>query len=102
MEYGLVWSLLVHMLNNAFSSGLLAKYMPLAPEVVRIGLGLLMILVLLIGVVGLLFKIRALRDYCRSNRAAKGIYASWSAPWFLLFCLACLLMALSEFVPGLA
>ena len=102
MEYGLVWSLLVHMLNNAFSSGLLAKYMPLVPEVVRIGLGLLMILVLLIGVVGLLFKIRTLRDYCRSNRAPKGIYASWSAPWFLLFCLACLLMALSEFVPGLA
>ncbi|PXY88850.1 hypothetical protein DKK68_01425 [Bifidobacterium asteroides] len=102
MEYGLVWSLLVHMLNNAFSSGLLAKYMPLAPEVVRIGLGLLMILVLLIGVVGLLFKIRTLRDYCRGNRASKGIYASWRAPWFLLFCLACLLMALSEFVPGLA
>ena len=43
MEYGLVWSLLVHMLNNAFSSGLLAKYMPLAPEVVRIGLGLSLI-----------------------------------------------------------
>lgn len=102
MEYGLVWSLLVHMLNNAFSSGLLAKYMSLAPEVVRIGLGLFMILVLLIGVVGLLFKIRALRDYCRSNRAPKGIYASWKAPWLLLFCLACLLMALSEFVPGLA
>ena len=101
MEYGLVWSLLVHMLNNVFSSGLLAKYMPLAPEVIRIGLGLLMMLVLLIGVVGLLLKLRALRDYCRINCAPKGIYASWRAPWFLLFCLACLLMALSEFVPGL-
>lgn len=101
MEYGLIWSLLVHVLNNAFSSGLLARYMPLVPAGVRVGLGLLLMLVLLAGLIGLVIKFRAIRDYCRSNRAPKGIYASWRAPWFLLFCLACLLMALGEFVPGL-
>lgn len=101
MEYGLVWSLVLHIFNNGVYSGILPRVMQSVPDEVRIGVGVVILVVLLAGVIGMVVKARTLVGYCRRNRAPKGIYASWLAPWFLIFLIVCLGMAVAELVPGL-
>lgn len=100
MEYGLVWSLVLHIFNNGVYSGLLPRVMQSVPEGVRIGVGVAILVVLLAGVIGMVAKVRPLVGYCRRNRVPKGIYASWLAPWCLIFLILCLGMAVGELIPG--
>lgn len=100
MEYGLVWSLFLHIFNNGVYTGILPRIMQDVPEVVRIGVGAFIMIVLLAGLIGLVLKIKPLVHYCRNNKAPRGIYASWLSPWFLVFVLLCLGMALAELIPA--
>ena len=102
MEYGLVWSLVLHIFNNGIYSGLLPRVMESVPAEIRIGVGVVILMVLLAGVIGMVVKARSLVEYCKSNRAHKGVYASWLTPWFLIFLAVCLVMAVVELIPGWA
>lgn len=102
MEYGLVWSLVLHIFNNGIYSGILPRVMESVPAEIRIGVGVVILMVLLAGVIGMVVKARSLVEYCKGNRAPKGVYASWLAPWFLIFLVVCLVMAVVELIPGWA
>lgn len=101
MEHGLVWSLVLHMVNNLVFSDLPSTYLPLLPAPLRLVLLLAASLVFLTGLAGLVGHGRVVLTYCRTYRAVKGVYASWLSPWFLVFCLGCLVLAVGEYLPGL-
>lgn len=98
-EYGLVWSIALHITNNFVFSDLFSRLLTLMPENAQniVGYGLYIV----VGVGSLLYlvlRFRDIRGYMKANRSPQGtVAACWSSPWFLVFLGLSLLFA---FVTG--
>lgn len=86
-EYGLVWSIALHITNNFVFSDLLSRLLAVMPQTAQdvVGFGLY----ILVGIGSLLYLILRrgkIREYMQTNRSLKGTLAAcWSSPWFLVF-----------------
>ena len=86
-EYGLVWSIALHITNNFVFSDLLSRLLAVMPQTAQnvVGFGLY----ILVGIGSLLYLILRrgkIREYMQTNRSLKGTLATcWSSPWFLVF-----------------
>lgn len=101
LEYGLIWAIGARVVGDLLFSGLPNRYLMSASRTARL-LVLAVALVLMLAGLLMFFLHRAsLLDYRRRYRAPRGTYASWRQPWFLLYLLLCLLLAIFKFVPGL-
>lgn len=86
-EYGLVWSIALHITNNFVFSDLFSRLLTLMPENTQniVGFGLY-ILVGLGSLLYLVLRFRSIRGYVQANRSPQGtVAACWSSPWFLTF-----------------
>ncbi|MEJ5921696.1 CPBP family intramembrane glutamic endopeptidase [Bifidobacterium thermophilum] len=86
-EYGLVWSIALHITNNFVFSDLFSRLLTLMPENAQniVGFGLY-ILVGLGSLLYLVLRFRNIREYMKANRSPQGtVAACWSSPWFLVF-----------------
>lgn len=98
-EYGLVWSIALHITNNFVFSDLFSRLLTVMPENAQniVGYGLY----IAVGVGSLLYlvlRFRDIRGYMKANRSPQGtVAACWSSPWFLVFLGLSLLFA---FVTG--
>lgn len=97
MEYGLVWSIVAHILANIGYSGLVVTWLSKDPVQVRGGAALVGGLIVLAGLVILVGRFPSLLAYARRYRAPKGVYASWRQFWFIVFCLCSLAVAVFQF-----
>lgn len=98
-EYGLVWSIALHITNNFVFSDLFSRLLTVMPENAQniVGFGLY-ILVGLGSLLYLVLRFRDIRGYMKANRSPQGtVAACWSSPWFLVFLGLSLLFA---FVTG--
>ena len=86
-EYGLVWSIALHITNNFVFSDLFSRLLTVMPENAQniVGYGLY----IAVGVGSLLYlvlRFRDIRGYMKANRSPQGtVAACWSSPWFLVF-----------------
>ncbi|WP_190972546.1 CPBP family intramembrane glutamic endopeptidase [Bifidobacterium myosotis] len=101
MEYSLVWSIALHIFNNAVLSGVVDTL--LAGQLSDTGYTVYSIILMLVGVLGaaIVFAVygKGLVRYRRTHRSAPGTYASWASPTFIVFVVAnVILTALSLFV----
>lgn len=101
MEYSLVWSIALHIFNNAVLSGVVDTL--LAGRLSDTGYTVYSIILMLVGVLGaaIVFAVygKGLVRYRRTHRSAPGTYASWASPTFIVFVVAnVILTALSLFV----
>ena len=98
-EYGLVWSIALHITNNFVFSDLFSRLLTVMPENAQniVGFGLY-ILVGLGSLLYLVLRFRDIRGYMKANCSPQGtVAACWSSPWFLVFLGLSLLFA---FVTG--
>lgn len=87
MEYSLVWSIALHIFNNAILSGVIDTL--LAGRLSDTGYLVYSIILALVGVIGsvIVFVLygRSLTQYRRENRSIPDTYAGWAAPAFIAF-----------------
>ncbi|WP_241222911.1 CPBP family intramembrane glutamic endopeptidase [Bifidobacterium samirii] len=86
MEYSLVWSIALHVVNNAVISGVLSEF---AASFGPTGDAAYAFLLMIVGIGGLIAVWMnhgwGLREYARINRSEPGTYRSWTTGWFLAF-----------------
>ncbi|WP_243388724.1 CPBP family intramembrane glutamic endopeptidase [Bifidobacterium scaligerum] len=103
MEYSLVWSIALHVFNNAILSGVIDTW--LAGYLDSTGYAIYSIALALIGVIGALivfaFWGRGLRQYRRDNRSVSGTYAAWACPTFVIFVVINAVMAVLSFAAAM-
>ncbi len=100
MEYSLVWSIALHIFNNAILSGAIDT---LAGNYLDDNAYLIFSLSLsVIGVIGsiIIFVIygKEMRQYHRTNRSIPDTYFGWAAPTFIIFVVANAAFAIISFV----
>ncbi|WP_175578327.1 CPBP family intramembrane glutamic endopeptidase [Bifidobacterium jacchi] len=88
MEYSLLWSIALHMFNNAVLSGLFIDVF--ASSLGDDAVVICMLLLMVVGIVGLIVVFTrfgsGLRRYSRKHRTAAGTYgAAWTSGWFVAF-----------------
>lgn len=94
-EYGLVWSIVLHITNNFVFSDLLSRLLAVMPQDAQniVGYGF----TIAVGVGSLLYLIlrfSRIRDYMKAHRSPQGtVAACWSSPWFLVFLVLSFLVA---------
>ncbi|MCI2174713.1 MAG: CPBP family glutamic-type intramembrane protease [Bifidobacterium thermacidophilum] len=94
-EYGLVWSIALHITNNFVFSDLLSRLLAVMPQDAQnvVGYGF----TIAVGVGSLLYLIlrfSRIRDYMKAHRSPQGtVAACWSSPWFLVFLVLSFLVA---------
>ncbi|WP_263390568.1 CPBP family intramembrane glutamic endopeptidase [Bifidobacterium rousetti] len=103
MEYSLVWSIAIHIFNNAILSGVVDG---LASHYLNDNGYLVYSLILsLIGVIGTILAFvvygRGLKTYVRANRSAPGTYLGWTSWAFIVFVAGNALTAIVSFVGAL-
>lgn len=99
MEYSLVWSIALHIFNNAILSGAIDT---LAGNYLDDNAYLIFSLSLsVIGVIGsiIIFVIygKEMRQYHRTNRSIPDTYFGWAAPTFIIFVVANAAFAIISF-----
>ena len=85
-EYGLVWSIALHITNNFVFSDLFSRLLTVMPENAQniVGFGLY-ILVGLGSLLYLVLRFRAIRGYMKAICSPQGsVAACWSSPWGLV------------------
>lgn len=86
LEYSILWSIALHVFNNAVLGGLLPS---LANAAGPVGVNIYGYALLGVGVIGgiavLVRHRRELRWYVGANRSPRGTYWGWTSPWFLIF-----------------
>ena len=86
MEYSLVWSIVLHVFNNAVLGGVLPWLAGLFGDAGDTAYTLGLLGVSIIGLIVVLVKYAGeLRAYRRVNRSAPGTYWGWTSPAFLIF-----------------
>ncbi|PST47837.1 CPBP family intramembrane metalloprotease domain-containing protein [Bifidobacterium callitrichos] len=103
MEYSLVWSIAIHIFNNAILSGVIDG---LASHYLNDNGYLAYSLILsLIGVAGTILAFvvygRGLKTYVRANRSAPGTYLGWTSWAFIVFVAGNALTAIVSFIGAL-
>ena len=103
MEYSLVWSIAIHIFNNAILSGVIDG---LASHYLNDNGYLVYSLILsLIGVAGTILAFvvygRGLKTYVRANRSAPGTYLGWTSWAFIVFVAGNALTAIVSFIGAL-
>lgn len=88
MEYSLLWSIALHMFNNAVLSGLFIDVF--ASSLGDDAVVVCMLLLTVVGIIGLIVVFTrfgsGLRRYSRKHRTAAGTYgAAWTSGWFVAF-----------------
>ena len=86
LEYSILWSIALHVFNNAVLGGLLPS---LANAAGPVGVNIYGYALLGVGVIGgiavLVRHRRELRWYVGANRSPRGTYWGWTSPWFLVY-----------------
>ena len=86
MEYSLLWSIVLHVFNNAVISGLLGEF---ASQFGDVGEGVYSLTLLVVGIVGgLVVFVRhgcEIRAYSRAHRSPRGTYWGWTSARFLIY-----------------
>lgn len=86
MEYSIVWSIALHVTNNAILSGVLPALASAGGDVGNMAYGLTLLGVGIVG--GIVVAVRhgrAIRAYAALNRSPRGTYWGWTSPWFIAF-----------------
>ena len=86
MEYSLLWSIALHVFNNAVIGGALSQ---LAMQYGDMGAGVYTLTLLVVGIVGGLIVFarhgREIRAYSRAHRSPRGTYWGWTSARFLIY-----------------
>ena len=103
MEYSLVWSIALHIVNNAVIGGVLSEF---AASFGPTGDAAYAFLLMVVGI-GALIAVWlnhgwGLREYVRINRSEPGTYRSWTSGWFLTFVIINGLITIVSFVSAMA
>lgn len=86
MEYSLLWSIVLHVFNNAVLSGALSELASQFGDAGDTVYGLLLLGVGIIGSIIVLVRYRNdLRAYVLANRTPRGTYWGWTSGWFITF-----------------
>ena len=96
-----VWAIGARVVGDLLFTGLPNRYLMNAPRTARLSVLAVALVLVLAGLLMFFLHRASLLDYRRRYRAPKGTYVSWRQPWFLLYLLLCLLLAIFKFVPGL-
>ena len=103
MEYSLVWSIALHIVNNAVIGGVLSEF---AASFGPTGDAAYAFLLMVVGIGGLIAVWMnhgwGLREYVRVNRSEPGTYRSWTSGWFLVFVIINGLITIVSFVSAMA
>ncbi|MBW3090512.1 CPBP family intramembrane metalloprotease [Bifidobacterium sp. 82T25] len=100
MEYSLVWSIALHIFNNAILSGVIDTLF--AGQLSDNGYLVYSIILALAGVIGsaivLVLYGRSLAQYRRENRSIPDTYAGWTSPAFIAFVVLNAVVAIVSFI----
>lgn len=103
MEYSLVWSIALHIFNNAILSGVIDTL--LAGRLSDSGYVVYSIILALVGVIGsvvvLAFYGRSLTQYRRENRSIPDTYAGWASPAFIAFVVLNAVVAIASLIAAM-
>lgn len=87
MEYSLVWSIALHIFNNAILSGVIDTLF--AGQLSDAGYMVYSIVLIAIGVIGSIVALvrygNGLRQYRQTNRSIPDTYYGWTSPAFIMF-----------------
>lgn len=98
MEYSLIWSIALHIFNNAILGGVLSEFAASFGDTGNIVYGVTLMIVGIVGLIVVLVKYGwGLREYARVNRSAPGTYWNWTSGLFLTFVILNGLAALGSF-----
>ena len=102
MEYSLVWSIVLHVFNNAVLGGVLPWLAGLFGDAGDTAYTLGLLGVSIIGLIVVLVKYGGgLRAYRRVNRSAPGTYWGWTSPAFLIFVIVNVTITILSFVTAM-
>ena len=102
MEYSLVWSIVLHVFNNAVLGGVLPWLAGLFGAAGDTAYTLGLLGVSIIGLIVVLVKSGGgLRAYRRVNRSAPGTYWGWTSPAFLIFVIVNVAITILSFVTAM-
>ena len=102
MEYSLVWSIVLHVFNNAVLGGVLPWLAGLFGDAGNTAYTLGLLGVSIIGLIVVLVKYGGgLRAYRRVNRSAPGTYWGWTSPAFLIFVIVNVAITILSFVTAM-
>ena len=102
MEYSLVWSIVLHVFNNAVLGGVLPWLAGLLGDAGDTAYTLGLLGVSIIGLIVVLVKYGGgLRAYRRVNRSAPGTYWGWTSPAFLIFVIVNVAITILSFVTAM-
>ena len=102
MEYSLVWSIVLHVFNNAVLGGVLPWLAGLFGDAGDTAYTLGLLGVSIIGLIVVLVKYGGgLRAYRRVNRSAPGTYWGWTSPAFLIFVIVNVAITILSFVTAM-
>lgn len=96
IEYGIIWSILLHFLNNfVFGEGLtlIEEHTPEnVGEIISIGIS---VIFFVLAVIFLIVKRKAVAEYVRENYKVQKKYYKWTFtnPLFIIFCVICIVMS---------
>ncbi|WP_241519590.1 CPBP family intramembrane glutamic endopeptidase [Bifidobacterium callitrichidarum] len=103
MEYSLVWSIALHIFNNAILSGVIDTL--LAGRLSDSGYLMYSIVLALIGVIGSAIVLalygRSLAQYRRENRSIPDTYAGWTSPAFIAFVVLNAVVAIASLIAAM-
>ncbi|MBT1160648.1 MULTISPECIES: CPBP family intramembrane glutamic endopeptidase [Bifidobacterium] len=103
MEYSLIWSIALHIFNNAILGGVLSEFAASFGDTGNMVYGVALLVVGIGGLIYVLVKYGwGLREYRRVNRSAPGTYWGWTSGWFLTFVILNGLFALVSFAVAMA
>lgn len=103
MEYSLIWSIALHIFNNAILGGVLSEFAASFGDTGNMVYGVALLVVGIGGLIYVLVKYGwGLREYWRVNWSAPGTYWGWTSGWFLTFVILNGLFALVSFAVAMA
>ncbi|MCH9276137.1 CPBP family intramembrane metalloprotease [Bifidobacterium amazonense] len=103
MEYSLVWSIALHVFNNAIIGGVLGEIADSFGDTGNVVYALCLIVVGVGGLIWVLLRYGwGLREYVRVNRSAPGTYWGWTSGLFLAFVIVNGLYALISFATAMS
>ncbi|MBW3092450.1 CPBP family intramembrane metalloprotease [Bifidobacterium sp. 82T10] len=103
MEYSLVWSIVLHVFNNAVIGGVFSAIADRFGDTGNVVYAVCLVIVGVGGLIWVLLKYGwGLREYVRVNRSAPGTYWGWTSGLFLTLVILNVLIALVSFAMAMA
>ncbi|KFI52648.1 CPBP family intramembrane glutamic endopeptidase [Bifidobacterium biavatii] len=103
MEYSLVWSIALHVFNNAVIGGVFSAIAGSFGDTGNVVYAVCLVIVGVGGLIWVLLKYGwGLREYVRVNRSAPGTYWGWTSGLFLTLVILNVLIALISFAMAMA